>query len=526
MKGIEKHLARMSRKVRLARAMRGSAIGACAGAVIAVALAILDRFAVFYTSWELLLVCFGVAAVIGGALGALLRVDPLALADSVDRRLGLRNRLRTAAESKGGGDFDRAVAEDAAAKFEDAAKKNAFPLKFSRWHAAAVLTMALAAGIFLLGNSPIFLSEVEKKERAELKAAAAEIRRVARPLQEPPSSNAAEERELADRLEKLAKDLEKGRLSKKDALVKANELAEKAEKLARQRNAEANKTVLGAESLRQKALHKKLEEAGIRGADMQQVSQPREQLDRQQATLESEISALEERLAEDGMSEAERKSLESKLKDAKEALEQIKLSKKAQDFLDRLQSHPAFQELMELAAKLQEGTEGGGGEGKALTKEQIEEMIKKLEELADQLKDEEDLVAFIEELKKALLRAKKAGSCSGVCLLPIGLGFGNGAASKDSFFADTGRVPKSNQEKDITATTNARGVRGERAEQGTETHIEVTAPTAAGDRTKTPLTNVLPKYRKTAESAINKQQIPKSQQKRVREYFESLAGGK
>ena len=46
-----------------------------------------------------------------------------------------------------------------------------------------------------------------------------------------------------------------------------------------------------------------------------------------------------------------------------------------------------------------------------------------------------------------------------------------------------------------------------------------------GDRTSVPYQKVLPKYKNAAEKAIDRQDIPKDQEKRVREYFESLSGG-
>jgi hypothetical protein len=87
-------------------------------------------------------------------------------------------------------------------------------------------------------------------------------------------------------------------------------------------------------------------------------------------------------------------------------------------------------------------------------------------------------------------------------------------------------VPKSDKERDISVKTNMSIVTGERAEQGNETYIDVKGPSGIGSRSKTPYTNVMPKYKKAAERAIHRQEIPKSHQKRVREYFESLTGGK
>ena len=47
-----------------------------------------------------------------------------------------------------------------------------------------------------------------------------------------------------------------------------------------------------------------------------------------------------------------------------------------------------------------------------------------------------------------------------------------------------------------------------------------------GDRTSVPYVRVLPKYKDAAEKSIERKEIPKEHEKRVREYFESLTGGR
>jgi hypothetical protein len=57
---------------------------------------------------------------------------------------------------------------------------------------------------------------------------------------------------------------------------------------------------------------------------------------------------------------------------------------------------------------------------------------------------------------------------------------------------------------------------------GPEIYTEIKAPTTIGNRSSVPYVKVLPSYRKKAESALDRQQIPKQHEKRVKEYFESL----
>jgi hypothetical protein len=102
---------------------------------------------------------------------------------------------------------------------------------------------------------------------------------------------------------------------------------------------------------------------------------------------------------------------------------------------------------------------------------------------------------------------------------------GNGGRSKDNFFSNTGVVPMSDKESDIKSSPLPIGVTGQRSEKGTETYIEIKGPTGVGDKSSTPYTKVLPKYKKQAEKALQRQRIPREHQKKVKDYFNSLGGG-
>ena len=110
--------------------------------------------------------------------------------------------------------------------------------------------------------------------------------------------------------------------------------------------------------------------------------------------------------------------------------------------------------------------------------------------------------------------------------LSIIRGYGSGGPSKDDYFAGYGGINKSDKEQEGKGKTNLIGVRGQRRAEGEEWFVEVKAPSAMGDRTSVPYQKVFPKYREAAEKAIGRENIPKEHEKRVREYFESLAGGK
>lgn len=103
---------------------------------------------------------------------------------------------------------------------------------------------------------------------------------------------------------------------------------------------------------------------------------------------------------------------------------------------------------------------------------------------------------------------------------------GNGGRTQDNFFANTGRVNKNDKESDIKSSSLPMNVRGQRQEKGEESYIEIKGPTGLGSKSSTPYMKVLPRYKKQAEEAIDRQKIPRQHQKRVKEYFDSLAGGR
>lgn len=104
-------------------------------------------------------------------------------------------------------------------------------------------------------------------------------------------------------------------------------------------------------------------------------------------------------------------------------------------------------------------------------------------------------------------------------------GFGSGGRSKDDNFLGWGGINKSDTEQEGAGDTNLKSVRGARRAEGEERYVEVRAPSPMGDKTSVPYQTVLPRYSDAAEKAIEREEIPKEHEKRVREYFESLNGG-
>ncbi|HRI44267.1 MAG TPA: hypothetical protein PLL78_06845 [Fimbriimonadaceae bacterium] len=524
---LEGHLKKFARRVRWMRAWRGIAIGGAIGAALAGIWAALDWAGVLFADWLGLGLVFGAAAILGGLIGVLRRVDARDVAQSIDRRAGLEDRLGTALEPGSEKGFLGAVREDADRRLLQLRPAQVFPVRMSRWHGAACCLAVVAAGLFLLGNTPLLLSDQKKAERKELKEAGATVERVAKPIEKNDGAT-PKEKALARDLERFARELEKGRLEKVDAMQKANELAKKADELTRERYLMAKEQLVQAESAFDKLTKAELQKAGLEDIDPEIAKMDPEQRAAEASKVQSELDQMAKEMAEKGsqMSPQERAAMENRMKELQSRMQDLKLSKEVQDMLDRIRNHPIYKELQEMAAKMQQAAEKGErGEAPELTEEEIEQMRQRLEELAEMLKDDEALREYLEALKEALKECEGACEGAGIGLGLLGLFPGNGGRSKDDFFANTERVNKLEEEAQGQGTTNSTMVKGERGEQGEETYIEIKGPTSTGARSSVPYQKVLPNYKKKAEEALKRKAIPKEHEKRVKEYFDSLGKG-
>lgn len=516
------------------------------GGLVALALAALDFFNVWYTGW------WGVALpILAGALGGVIygltrKVSTAALADSIDRRAHLQNRVATATEDHHE-QFAEAQREDALARLDGLKPSGVYPVRFTRWHTGSVALSLAAVAVVLLGNTPMLLSAQERQDREELKKTGQAIERVAKPVLERPDEDSTRvAKELAQKYDAFGKDLQRGRMPMEKAMEEANKLAAEAERATKEQAERAEMIVSKAQdTLLREAFEDAARESGMNpddlanlsAAEMQALSQLTEsEAASRESSLNEQMADLAKQLREgknekgETLTQAERDALAKEMEALKKNLQDLKLSQKAREFLNRLMNDPDYKELMKIAQELRKASQAAqqNPDRPPLTKEQIEEMSKKLEELAERLRNDEDLKAFIEELKKALKEGQGQCDSGGMCmglggLLPM---WGPSGPGQDQFFRDIGQVPQNEQEEDIQAKPDVKAVKGQRQETGDETYMEIKGPASIGDRSKTPYFKVMPKYRKQAEEALNKEQIPKEHQKRVRDYFDSLNRGK
>lgn len=526
------NLKAFKRRVRFARLWRGLAVGGTVGALAAVVLAFLDFVEAIYTSWLFMGVVVACCAVVGSLIGLFQPVSEKALAESVDRRAGLKDRLSTALGDGSSSDLSLLQKQDAERSLVGVTPARIYPLRLGRWHLGLVTAAVLASTIFLLGNSPILLSEKQKAERAELQQIAPTVQRVSKPVLDEPDKS-AKEKELSAKLQQYQEELKRGRIDKQEALQKANELQKQADALSKEMDRQADENMQTAKDTLSKMDQDQLEKNGMKldpalaSATDDQRQQALQAMQKQADQIRQELATGKDASGRQ-LSAAAKAALSQQLK----ALEQqIELTKKALDFLNRLHSQPEWKQIEQLMQQLAKS--GKPGTPNQLTPEQIKEMIKKLEELADRLKSDKDMREFLRQLLEALKKMKKAGQCNGL-LMGMGQvlammqtsvygipGPGNG---QELYFANNHRIPLG-ASKDIKAKALPMGVSGERQEGGTETYVEIRGPSGLGSKTRVPYTKILPKYKREAEQALDKQQIPPGDEKRVRDYFDSLEGG-
>lgn len=589
MKGNDGKLKRFDRRVRLVRSWRGAAFGLMIGGAACAIWAALDWFRIIYTEWSWMGWVLLVSVVLGAVRGYFARIPADALADSIDRRGGLQDRLKTSSEVSSNNEFASALQEDANAKVESLRPKELYPLRMGRNQWGALSVTGLAAMIFLLGNTPVLQSPEERRDREELKKMGQAVERVVKPLTEPDQRgvNTDAERRMAEEFRNLQRDLEKSKLNKEEALQAMNELAKQSQDIVKERAKITSENLEKAESALDKLQRAELERNGMEmnpetmkalkelqesqrqsGESQKTFEETLQQLNEKQAAQEMQKQALEQKHAElksqlenvesqlqnSNLSDEQRqaleklskqlaetmKKLENEMAELQKAIDEIMKSKEIQELLRKINEHPTMKELQELAEKLaSEAKMAESGEMPELTpediaqmKEQLKEAEAKLKELAEQLQDPEALEEFMQQLKEALENMEqlelKAGACM-ACLslfnLPIP-GMGGVGSPEDFMSHDTGKINKNEAGKEGQGQTKLTSIKGERQKDGDETYIEIKGPTAVGNRSGVKYTKVLPSYQKKAEEAMKKKRIPRRHEKRVKEYFESLSKGK
>ncbi|MDR3690814.1 MAG: hypothetical protein P4L46_15660 [Fimbriimonas sp.] len=540
-------------------------MGACFGTAVSAVWAVLDWRSVLYTEWTWMGACVICIALVGMVTGFAVPVRRKDLAASVDRRGDLQDRLTTAIERDSSQDtFDAALQEDAARSLDRLVPREVFPIRFGRWHLATLILALMAASVFLLGNSPVVLSEENRRLREELKKQGQAVERVTKQQFETPDAKremSAEEKRLADEMRKYYRDLEKAHLSQEEAMQRSNELGEKADQLAKQAAQAVQQSLQQAQSARASMEKATLDANGLGNVSPQMAGMPESEREEKMAQAKAEARSIQKQLGElkrrldeinkklanPNLSGSERKKLEDERRDVEKQIADLKerakanldeqkaleLSKAAQEVFRKMMEDPLYKKLLEIEKKLAQDAKSAAKSGQPkMTDEERKRLKEELEQLAQQLKDPKAMKEYLEALLKAAEEAKRMGRGVGIGLTLNHLGFmqappGPGGPGGGNWVGNVGQVYKLDKPTESKGKTSTSVVSGEvRQGSGPQAFVEIKAPSFVGSRSGIPYQNVLPSYERKAESALERQQIPKEHQKRVKEYFDSLTGVK
>ncbi|MBS1701009.1 MAG: hypothetical protein JST12_05055 [Armatimonadetes bacterium] len=550
------------RRIKFLLFVEGAFAGLAVASVIGIVWAVLDWRGVYYFEWSQFGIVLTVCALIGAAIRGLRRIDDVAVARSIDRRADLKDRLGTSAEVPGDeGLFGQLLAEDATAHLGGLKPSSLYPLRLKRFHLLAVVGICAIAVILFFANSKMFLSKEDLAAKAAMSKEAKRLEELRKAIFDDDTNKQSTNPELMalqKDLQKLQKDYDKARLDPKEAMTRAEELSKKADELEKKMGEQSLERIDQADTVKDKMMQAELQKAGLEKANMSDVklsdqefqkkmdaaAQHKSDAEKKVDELQKKLDSLKAQLNKPGLDEKAKHDLENQINATQKELDEamkaaqqaqkdyanLQLSQQARDVLSKIFNDPMWKEIQEAAAKLRQNAEQQthGASRPKLSKAELEEMRKKIEELLKQLADDDARKEYLQKLLEALKNGQMGGQCNGLCLgLGLGLGLGMGGPApgpdNDVMIADTGHVNLGKAEqgkgsaKPIFAPTERDDTR-----PGLEMTYEIKAPTFKGTKSSVPYQNVLPTYTKKAESALSQNEIPKQYQTRVKRYFESL----
>jgi hypothetical protein len=209
--------------------------GLMAAGIAALLLILVDLFTVWYVTVPILAVVFLLGALAGLLYGYMRPLDDLAVAITVDQRLGLQERASTAlalsTDDNSHPGFRELVTNDAMMHLAGHKPEVVFPNKFTREHKYALGIWGAVIVAFVLPMLPFWYSPAVRVDRANMQEAGTRLKAVAREFKQDPAAQRDKElAKLAQHMKQLGIELQRNRLPKKEALKRINKLNEEIQK--------------------------------------------------------------------------------------------------------------------------------------------------------------------------------------------------------------------------------------------------------------------------------------------------------
>ncbi|NSW57031.1 MAG: hypothetical protein HPY44_13550 [Armatimonadetes bacterium] len=326
------------------------------------------------------------------------------VARTLDHRLGLRDRISTAADLLARPEvsgMERAAIADASQAISRLEPAEALPLRLSRAGKVGAWSLVALALALYLPIPPLLTAAGEREDKTALREHAKLMKPRAKELEKAAREAKDEDAfELARRLKKLAKELDRGSLPRKQALLKMRDLEKDLEKYARQIQPPAMKP---ASKAGEELTGKTAEDMARQAEKLAAQARGAGKLDQAK-----ELERLADEAREADSPEKLAKAAKALRQAAQRMGQQIPVSPETAAALAKAMTNEDMQEAME---KLSELAKQSGQKMQKMSKKDLEEMAKQLEKLAEALKD-----TNLDELGKALSEAvekMKAGDREG-----------------------------------------------------------------------------------------------------------------
>ncbi len=374
------------RRLRIALAWRLGAIGGMVGALTGTLLSLLDWRAILLipTYWLPLTVVLGI--VVGVLYALLIRVPDSAVAQLIDRRAGLKDRVQTALEynippltggiqgGTGSRLFDEPLLEDALNALSATRPAEVFRLRFGFPQRLFVGAVALMVLMHFLPQLLAVAIPERREQQKEIQQTAKQVEEVAKPILEEAKKPDADElaKRIAENVELFNRRAREAKMDKREALLRYNQLMEDARKLeqktAKKMEQITQKSLTAGEQLKQLAEKHNQELSNAMQGLQEQLNQLQHQLDTSRGLQGRPLTAQQ------------RTELQNRLRQLQATMQALQnpTAQNLQNQMNDLQ-----RQLEELQKQLQSGKDA---QGNPLTQEQIEQLKKQIEQLQQQIR--------------------------------------------------------------------------------------------------------------------------------------------
>ena len=534
-------LAPFRRRIRLLLAEQMALTGGAAAAFVCLLLVAMSKLLhILHADWLAVLSILAAGLSAGAMWGAVRPLSDFDIARSAEDRMRLKERVSSAI-SLGprcpGDPMVEALVQDAAEKLACGRPSHFFPHRLGARGRIFVGLAVLLAAALILPELPFLQSPATRRERAALRKEGEEVVKLAQELEKRrlPTDRAKIVHQLAMNVKALGKDMQRLRVTRKQALVRLHKLEKQAQSARAQLLSPSAKTSLAKAAA---ALQGQQEE---RARQTSLLSQ-----------LQSQQAAAAQGKAQP-LSEEQRRRLEELSRSLKpsQARQLLGLDGDLASVLAQLLAKQDVQAALDILARLAQKLEDPGTLDQ-LSPEELRRLEEELRGLAEALKntDLDELARELLEMAKALERGdrklcqSRAGRLGKACLgLSAGLGACNSAQAGLSLCLSglsqagqgvgpdqgTSRYDPSSPHR-VNAGAPSRvptqhydtRIPGQLGERGEAYSLQVLGEPDKPGQAQVPYYQVYSDYSKAAEDAVNREEIPAPFRERVKTYFESL----